>query len=413
MTLFARADTLVGTNDERFVGQVVSESTNAIVFNSELGGLVTIPRARVRELQRSSTNKINSTADSILSATNPPANPSPANLDWRPPGIGQDGHDWIQLKSGEWLKGDIKYIQQKKVEFDSDELEEMTLKLKDVRQAYTAHRVFTKFNDRPAAYGTVVISNDVITVNGAEPISMPRDELTGITPGESELDLWSGNIVVGVNYQSGNSRQTTISSSAEVARRTPNTWLLLNYLGNYTEVNDSRTENNQRFNTSYDIRINRDWFVRPVLMEFYHDPLANIELRATGGTALGYYISDRDDFEWRIGAGPGYQYTRFDNVEPGRSHTATTPAGVFQSYVKLDLTRRLTFYQSWQSMVMDHEAGDYTHHTVTTLEFEIKRHLDLDVSFIWDYLHNPQPKSDGDTPYKSDFYLTVGLGVRF
>jgi hypothetical protein len=50
---------------------------------------------------------------------------------------------------------------------------------------------------------------------------------------------------------------------------------------------------------------------------------------------------------------------------------------------------------------------------VTTLEFEIKRHLNLDVSYVWDYLQNPQPKSDGDTPEKSDRYLTVGLGVRF
>jgi hypothetical protein len=35
------------------------------------------------------------------------------------------------------------------------------------------------------------------------------------------------------------------------------------------------------------------------------------------------------------------------------------------------------------------------------------------VSFIWDYLHDPQPKSDGTIPAKSDYYLTVGVGVRF
>jgi hypothetical protein len=50
---------------------------------------------------------------------------------------------------------------------------------------------------------------------------------------------------------------------------------------------------------------------------------------------------------------------------------------------------------------------------VTTLEFEIKRHLNLDVSFIWDYLQNPQTRSDGAIPQKSDYYLTVGFGVRF
>ena len=57
--------------------------------------------------------------------------------------------------------------------------------------------------------------------------------------------------------------------------------------------------------------------------------------------------------------------------------------------------------------------ADGTYRAVSTLEFEIKRHLNLDVSFIRDYLQNPQPRSDGAEPEKSDYYLTVGLGVRF
>jgi hypothetical protein len=114
-----------------------------------------------------------------------------------------------------------------------------------------------------------------------------------------------------------------------------------------------------------------------------------------------------------VSAGPGYQLTRFENVEPGQSDTATTPAGVFNSNFKQDITQRLTFIQNWQSTFTDEKSGQYSHHAVTTLEFEIKRHLNLDVSFIWDYLQNPEAKSDGVIPQKSDYYLTVGFGVRF
>jgi len=39
--------------------------------------------------------------------------------------------------------------------------------------------------------------------------------------------------------------------------------------------------------------------------------------------------------------------------------------------------------------------------------------LEVDVSFVWDYLQNPQVQCNGEIPQKSDFYLTVGLGVRF
>ena len=65
------------------------------------------------------------------------------------------------------------------------------------------------------------------------------------------------------------------------------------------------------------------------------------------------------------------------------------------------------------STFTDREAGQYTHHAVSTVEFEIKHHLNLDVSFIWDYLNHPHQESNGDSPQKSDYYLTVGAGLRF
>ena len=86
-----------------------------------------------------------------ISATNPPASAAA----WKPPGVGHDGSDWVQLKSGEWLRGELKYVQNKKVEFDSDEMEEQTLKLKDVSKLYSAHRVFTQFENEKPAYGRV------------------------------------------------------------------------------------------------------------------------------------------------------------------------------------------------------------------------------------------------------------------
>ena len=416
MPMVARADVLIGTNGERFVGTVIEETTNTVVFESDLGGRLALPRAQIRELQRTSPAEASSPTTPAVGNTNTPATQTSTNpLSWKPPGVGHDGADWVQLKSGEWLRGQLKYIQNKEVEFDSDELDEQTLKLKDVRQVYTTHRVYTQFEGRQPAYGTAVISNKTVFVNGPQPLSRPLDELMGITPsgGRTGIRNWSGNASVGISLQSGNNSQTTVTSSAELARRTPNTTLSLNYLGNYSQVNNVESANNDRVNATYDIRLNRDWFVRPVQLEYYKDPLSNISFRGTAGVGAGYYIFDRTGLEWFVSAGPSYQYTRFETVEPGQADTATTPAAVLESNFKVDITQRLTFIQSWQSTFTSEEAGQYTHHAVTTLEFEIKRHLNLDVSFVWDYLQNPQPRSDGVIPEKSDRYLTVGLGVRF
>jgi hypothetical protein len=410
MTLLARADVLVGTNGERFVGTVIEQTTNSVVFDSELGGRLTFPQSKIRELQRTPPIAVTNVTIANV-ATNAPTN----TVSWTPPGVGHDGSDWVQLKSGEWLKGDLKYIQNKEVEFDSDELEQQTLKLKDVSKLYTAHRVFTQFADRQPAYGMVVISNELVMINGAEPLALHRDLLIGITPsgGKSGIRNWSGEFNLGLSLQSGNNSQTTVSTSAELARRTPSTTLLLDYLGNYSQVNNVQSADNKRVNLSYDVRLNKDWFVRAIGLEYYQDTLANISYRLTANASAGYYIFDRTGLEWTVSAGPGYQYTKFETVENNQADSASTPAAVLNSNFKEDITQRLTFKQSWQSIFTKQEAGQYTHHSVSTLEFEIKRHLNLDVSFIWDYLQNPQTRSDGAIPQKSDYYLTVGFGVRF
>src|SRR5262249_8468136 len=121
----------------------------------------------------------------------------------------------------------------------------------------------------------------------------------------------------------------------------------------------------------------------------------------------------RDNLEWKVSAGPGYQHTRFETVEPGKADTASTPAAAFQTYFKADVTPRLTFIESFAGTLSSQEAGLYSHHFVSTLEFEIKRHLDLDLSFVWDYLQNPQPEVNSVVPKHTDLRLTLGLGVKF
>jgi hypothetical protein len=415
--LSVRADVLISTNGERFVGTIIEETTNLVVFQSDLSGRLTLYPSEIRKLERTVPEETNivTTPVPVVVSTNRPHRTASTNLNWVPPVVGHDHADWVQLKSGEWLRGELKYVQDKEVLFDSDELDEQMLKLKDVRQLYPTHRMYTQFEDQKPVYGNVMISNDVVMVSGPEAVSEPRELLTGITPGGGKMGRrnWMGKASTGVSMQSGNNSQTTVNTSAELARRTPSTRLLLDYLGNYSQANGVENANNNRVNLNYDIRLYRDLFVRPVQFEYYMDPLANISCRLTGGVGAGYDIFDRDNLDWMVSAGPGYEYTRFETVEPGQDDTSSTPAVVLQSNFDYDITRRLTLIQTMQCTFTKPEAGKYTHHAVTTLEFEIKRHLNLDVSFVWDYLENPQARSDGSTPLKSDRYLTIGFGVRF
>jgi putative salt-induced outer membrane protein YdiY len=409
------SDVLIGINGERFVGRVVEETADAVVFDSELGGRLTIPRSRIQEIQRAAPSQPPAVPNPASAILAPPTNAATStNLAWRPPEVGRDGSDWIQLKSGEWLKGRLRYVQQRKVEFDSDQLKDQSLDLKDVRQVYPEQPLFVKFNDRDQIYGKVMLSNGVVEVVGPEQVRLPRDQLSAITPGgKREIDFWSGNLNLGLSLQSGNTRQANLNTSAELVRRTPSTVGQLNYLGNFSEVEGVQNANNQRVTGSYDIRLDRHWFLRPAYLEYYRDQLANIAHQGTLAAGLGYYIFDREGLEWKVFGGPGYQRTQYQTVEAGQSDTASTVAGVLQTSFKADLTRRLKFIQTIGVALTSEEAGLYSHHSVSTLEFEIKRHLDLDVSFVWDYLQNPRREASGALPQHSDVRLNLSIGVKF
>ena len=70
------------------------------------------------------------------------------------------------------------------------------------------------------------------------------------------FSFWPGKLSVGLNVQAGNTKQITLSSTAELARRTPASQFLFNYRGNFSEVNGTENAHNRRVNANDDLRLN-------------------------------------------------------------------------------------------------------------------------------------------------------------
>lgn len=104
-------------------------------------------------------------------------------VSWVPPG---DSYDWIQLKSGEWLKGRLLGMQERQLDFDSEKLKDLTFDWKDIRQVRSPRTVDVWFADGGKASGPVTVTPDQITVDGEEPQARPRSELQSLTPGGSK-----------------------------------------------------------------------------------------------------------------------------------------------------------------------------------------------------------------------------------
>jgi hypothetical protein len=334
---------------------------------------------------------------------------------WEPPPPPPDTFDWVQLTSGEWLKGEFKRLYDERIEFDSDKLDLQEFDLEDVKQVRCPRMVEIHAEGSPIVEGLLHISDDTVMVTvGEKQQTFSRDKLVAIAPkGEKEADYWSGKISLGLSISGGNTEQTQYSSTVNFKRRTSKTRLMVEYLGNLTQADDVETVNNHRIQWQFDIFKNRNYFIRPVFGEYSRDPFKNIEHQVTLGGGVGYHLINTSKTEWTVAGGPACQFTRFDSVEPGEDEKQWTPALMAGTYFDTELTDSIDFILRYTFQVLDEASGTYTHHSVTTFETELTDWLDFDISFVWDRVQDPTPEDDGTVPEKDDFYSMFGLGIEF
>ena len=325
-----------------------------------------------------------------------------------------DDFDWIQLTSGEWLKGEIIAMYDEKLSFDSDKLDDLTLDWDDIREIRSAQTMQVAFLDDTVGTGQLLIDGDGVRIIGQPEVRQNRSQVLSITAGApKERNYWSGKIGAGFNYRTGNTEQTETNTSASVVRRTPKNRLGLRYLGAFSESDGTTIADNQRASFGWNRFISKRFYYSPVLAEYYRDPFQNIGSRWTLGVGLGYELVDTPTVTWDVDTGLAYQRTNFDDVVPGESESADTPTLIIGTRYDNELTGWMDYFFDFRFYVVNEESGRYTHHLVTGFEFDLFGDLDFDISIVWDRIQDPRPDSNGVIPQKDDFRTIFGLGYSF
>ena len=323
--------------------------------------------------------------------------------------------DWVQLVSGEWLKGEIKGLYKDSLEFDSDKLDLLTLDWEDVKyvETHIPGAAYIEYYGR--VYGYFVIDqNKIKVINGDNVQEFDRSRLVNfITGGEQEKDYWSAKLTLGLNIRSGNTDQVDYNAKANVRRQTSFSRFILDYIGNISQTSDIETSNNHRLSGTHDIYKTRRFFWRPIFGEYFRDPFQNIDSKITVGLGLGYTLVDTKRVEWDVAGGPGYMETRFVTVEAGENIKETTAVVVVGTHYEVEATSKIDFIYDYNITWGNTESGGYTHHMVATFENEITGSFDLDISVVWDHISNPTAGDDGVIPFEDDYRLTLGISYEY
>jgi hypothetical protein len=339
----------------------------------------------------------------------PPVEEAQTIAPWAPPGPDSSAYDWLQTKSGEWLKGEFERLRDRVVEFDSDEFDRQKIDWKDVAYFRFTRPHTYRFEGRRIYWGPAEMRKGVIKVRTSEGvIELPQREVVSITRGTvgNEIDYWSALISVGTSLRSGNTDETNFSGRGKIMRETALTRLSLDYTGAFSRVDGSTTDNTHRSFFAYDVFLTRRFYVTLAYLEFFKDENQRIDRRFTPGSGIGYELVKNDWADAETSLGVGAQHTRFDT-----GNEDLDAAIIYTLETELELPYDVDWDSKYTLQLIPTDFGKTSHHAESVLSFEIYDPIDLDFVFVWDRIESPESQEDQSKPEKDDYRLSIELAI--
>ena len=353
----------------------------------------------------------------IVGVLLPSAGGAPAQAQsetWQPPEPSAAERDWLKMNSGEWLWGELKSLRDKNLEFDSEEFDLQKIDFDDVAEFRSARVLTYRFEEAGVFSGTATIQDGIVRIQTNTGLQeLPKEDLIMILEGtQREIDFWSMKATVGFVGRSGNTDQVDLNSSFRIRRQSPRSRWDTRYAGNFGEVSDEQTINNQNFVSSLDMLLRAGFFITPGVVNLFHDKFQNIDLRTTVAVGAGYVIMRGGDVDWLASLSAGYVHTQFVSVQEGQDDSEGSFSLIPATDLAWDITGDIEFLFDYNLQLTLPETRNSIHHASGTLSFDIWGDiLDLDFSLVWDRVENPKPREDGTVPARDDFRTTFGIGL--
>jgi hypothetical protein len=325
-----------------------------------------------------------------------------------------DVHDWLRLTSGEWLKGKLKRMREKDLEFDSDKLDLLEFSWDKVDELHSPRVNTYVFDDKVDVVGRAVVTKDKVLVETADGVqSYPRDELLSIVGGSPrERNFWSTRLSAGFSGTAGNTNQGQFNGHWDLRRADQRTRTELRYDGSFGYANNAPTVNRHLGVAETKLFVSKRFFYVPVTSGFLNDQFANLKFRATPATGAGVHVFDTKKVEWDLGGALGYQYTRFLSAAASVENPQHDGFISFMTHADFDFTDDVELILRWTSNVVYTDIGLTNHLGSAKFSVDVTDILDLETTFKFYRTEQPPPRADGTVPKKNDYEVIVSLALE-
>jgi putative salt-induced outer membrane protein YdiY len=325
-----------------------------------------------------------------------------------------DTHDWLRLTSGEWLKGEVRWMREKDIEFDSDKLDLLNFSWSKVSELHSPRVNTYVFEGKIDVAGRAVVTKENVIIETADGVlTYPRDQLLAILEGgRRERNWWSTKLGVGLSANAGNTNQGQLNIHWDLARTDPRTRSAVSYDGTFGYSNREQNVNRHLGEAGVTVYYSRRLFFSPASVQFLNDRFQNLKLRATPGAGAGVHVFDTKKVEWDIGGALGYQYARFLSTATGLKNPQNDGFISFHTYADFDFTDDVELKIDWLTNVIYTQIGLTNHIGTANFSVEINDIFDLETTFKFYRTERPPPRADGSVPKRNDYQLIVSLALE-
>jgi len=337
---------------------------------------------------------------------------------WSPPTpVFSQKFDWLKLRSGEWLKGDIISMYDDELEFESSEFDTIIFDWEDISELRSRFDQQIRFANGEVKQGFLIVKEEhLVLISGGTEQHYPLSELLSITSSSDERkELWDGKVSLGVDINAGNVNQLDYMASAQLQRRTPFSRFRADFIYNYSKSTRDEDEkvitDTGRFTSYFDWFYSSTLFFRMFDYERLTDLQQNINARDTLGISLGYHIMQNKRLQWDVTLGPSFQQTSYHNTTEEQDQKS----GVIALGTLLDyrVSSRIDYIFEYQIQFVEENSGKRNSHLKTGLEFEFSNDFELDVIFYLDRVAEPVASINTTPPKSNDYRLVFSLGYDF
>jgi putative salt-induced outer membrane protein YdiY len=334
--------------------------------------------------------------------------------EWHPAWPEKDNKDWVQLKSGEWVRGNMDLFRDLKMEFDSDELDDLKIDWEDIVAFRMPREMTFVFEGQVIYAGSASMRDGVIRINTDDGVKdLPRGELLTIIEGKPrERNFWSTQASIGYTQRSGNTEQIDLATRIYIKREATRSRTSLEFRSNISEVQSTETVNDHKGNLLLDMFVSRMFYITAFSYEYYSNKFQNIDYRNTVGAGVGYFLFRQPRIDWSVGIGAGYQVTQFLSVDEGEDTEQKSGSIIPTLNLDWDITKDIEWQLEYSSQIGVPDIKTSTHHATTYLSIDFWKDIfELTFSITWDRVDNPQAFEDGTIPKKDDIKMVFGFGI--